>query len=44
MALEKIARVANNIRSRSFHDYGLLGTLRVAMANPVAKKAMLPIY
>ena len=39
--LEKIARVANDTRSRSFHEYRLLNRLRLAMANCVAMEATL---
>ena len=42
--LEKIARVANDTRSRSFRDYRLLDRLRLAMANRVAMEATLPFY
>ena len=42
--LEKIARVANDTRSRSFHEYRLLDRLRLAMANRVAMEATLPFY
>ena len=42
--LEKIARVVNDTRSRSFRDYRLLDRLRLAMANRVAMKATLPFY
>ena len=38
--LEKIARVANDTRSRLFHEY----RLRLAMANCVAMEATLPFY
>ena len=41
---EKIARVANDTRSRSFRDYQLLNRLRLAVANHVATKATLPFY
>ena len=42
--LEKIARVANDTRSRSFCDYRLLDRLRLAMANRVTMEATLPFY
>ena len=42
--LEKIARVANNSWSRSFHEYRLLDRLRLAMANRVAMEATLSFY
>ena len=43
--LEKIARVASNTRSRSFHDYRLFDRLRlIIMANRVAMEATLPFY
>ena len=42
--LEKIARVANDTRSRSFRDYRLFDRLQLAMANSVAIKATLPFY
>ena len=41
--LEKIARVANDTRSRSFHEYRLLDRLRF-MANRIAMDATLPFY
>ena len=42
--LEKIARVANDTRSRSFRDYRLRDRLRLVMANRVAMEATLPFY
>ena len=42
--LEKIARVANDTRLRSFHEYQLLDRLRLAMANHAAVEATLPFY
>ena len=42
--LEKIARVANDTRSRSFREYQLLDRLQLAMANRVAMEATLPFY
>ena len=42
--LEKIARVANDTRSRLFHEYQLLDRLRIAMANRVAIEATLRFY
>ena len=42
--LEKIARVANNTRSRSLREYRLLDRLRLAMANRAAMEATLPFY
>ena len=39
LILEKIARVANDTRSRSFREYRLLDRLRLAMANHVAMEA-----
>ena len=41
LILEKIARVANDTRSRSFRDYRLLNRLRLAMANRVAMETTL---
>ena len=42
--LEKIARVANDTRSRSFREYRLLDRLQLAMANHVAMEATLPFH
>ena len=42
--LEKIARVANDTRSRAFREYRLLNRLRLAMANHVAMEATMPFY
>ena len=42
--LEKIATVANDTRSRSFHEYRLLDRVRLAMANRVAMEPMLRFY
>ena len=42
--LEKIARVANDIRLRLFHEYRLQDRLRLVMANRVAIKATLLFY
>ena len=40
--LEKIARVANDTRSRSFRECQILDRLRLAMANRVAMEVTLP--
>ena len=42
--LEKIAKVANDTRLRSFREYRLLNRLRLAMANRIAMEATLPFY
>ena len=42
--LEKIARVANDTRSRWFREYRLLDRLLLAMANRVTMEATLPFY
>ena len=42
--LEKIARVANDTRSRLFREYQLLDRLQLGMANRVAMEAMLPFH
>ena len=42
--LDKIARVANDTRSRSFREYRLLDRLRLAMANHFAMEATFTFY